>query len=98
MIVQLFCFLLLLNNVIILCFHFVQKKHQNIFNVFEQALVLSGLTDYITCAFQNELFDTFRKKSDRDGLPTILITLNMQWVRFFQKLRQCGKSRPIAIC
>jgi hypothetical protein len=53
--------------------------------------VLSCLTDYITCASQNELFDTFRKKNDRNALPGLLIRLGSQWVRFFHKLGQYGK-------
>jgi len=53
--------------------------------------VLSCLTDYITCASQNELFDTFRKKNDRNAVPALLIRLDCQWVRFFHKLGQSGK-------
>lgn len=59
--------------------------------IVDQALVLSCLTDYITCASQNELFDTFRKKNDRNALPALLIRLGSQWKRFFHKLGQYGK-------
>ncbi|PNF16387.1 hypothetical protein B7P43_G10491 [Cryptotermes secundus] len=64
----------------------ILEKHQDIFSIVEQALVLSGLTDYITCAAQNELFHTFRKKADRRGLQAIFIHLSRKWVRFFDKL------------
>jgi hypothetical protein len=77
------------------CFHFEQEKHQDIFTVVEQALVLSSLTDYITCAAQNELFHTFRKKADRRGLPTIFMHLSRKWVRFFHKLGPYGKLVPL---
>ena len=53
--------------------------------------MLSCLTDYITCASQNELFDTFRKKNDRNAVPALLIRLDRQWVGFFHKLGQSGK-------
>jgi len=59
--------------------------------IVDQALVLSCLTDYIACASQNELFDTFRKKNDRNALPALLIRLDGQWLRFFHKLGQYGK-------
>ncbi|XP_069675603.1 uncharacterized protein [Periplaneta americana] len=67
------------------CWH-ILRKHQVVFNKVEQALLLSGLTDFVLCASQNELFDTFRKKSDRDGLPALLSHLNSKWVRFFNRL------------
>jgi hypothetical protein len=53
--------------------------------------VLSCLTDYITCASQNELFDTFCKKINRNALPALLIRLDSKWVRFFHELGQYGK-------
>ena len=61
------------------------------FNVLEQAIVLSGLTDYITCAYQNELFDTFRKKQDRDHFSSLIFHLNGKWIQFFHKLGYYGK-------
>jgi hypothetical protein len=69
----------------------VQENHQNTFSIVEQALVLSGLTDYITCASQNELFHTFQKKADRRGLSTVFMCLSRKWVRFFHKLGPYGK-------
>jgi hypothetical protein len=90
MVVKSFCcqFFIIFN---ILCFDFVQGNHQNTFSILEQALVLSGLTDYITCASQNELFHTFHKKADHRSLPTIFMCLSRKWVRFFHKLGPYGK-------
>jgi hypothetical protein len=90
MVVNLFCFRLfvMFNS---FCFEFVQENHQNTFSIVEQALVLSGLTDYITCASQNELFHTFHKKADRRGLSTIFMCLSRKWERFFHKLGPYGK-------
>ena len=53
--------------------------------------MLTSLTDYITCASQNEFFDTFRKKNDRKAVPALLIHLDHQWVTFFHRLGQSGK-------
>ncbi|KAJ9576016.1 hypothetical protein L9F63_007116 [Diploptera punctata] len=60
-------------------------KKLNTFNVTEQAIVLVGLTDYVTCAYNNELFDTFCKKQDVNNFSTLLCELNRRWVRLFRK-------------
>ncbi|CAG2054742.1 unnamed protein product [Timema podura] len=60
--------------------HYSVNQHTNV----EQAMMLSLLTDYVTCAYRGpDWFFTFHRKTDRYGARSLFVSLNSSWYSLF---------------